>query len=192
LRGHDVQEQRWSAPPDVASVHPVALTDIGVLAVETQVSLRFVGDMISAGILTPFEPRPRVEYRLWTLTADAADVVTASRLSVTCMPTRVDERRVLCVVPDLSRTQFFAIDSSTRAVEPLASVRGLVFIRGDAGNGWLSGWREGRPVLFQPATRQGLTLGEQERRVYQLTIADTVIGAVSSRGEQSIISLYQR
>ena len=83
------------------------------------------------------------------------------------------------------------VDPRAARPVPLAFVPGRLYVRSDAGNGWLTGWWNGNAVVVHPSTRQGLTIAASAGRVHQLTIAGDALGAVSHEEDESILSLYR-
>jgi len=184
-----VVEKLWKATADDADgVEAISSSTSGVLTLESQSR----PSMFGAG---PFERWASIvqtdlhtESQIWTIGDHGRAAVTASRLDLRCGRLSSGGEAAMCTAFDGTRTRFFEVNS----LKALASVAGHFYLRGDAGGGWVAGWWDGEPVLLRTATRNAIRVrGLDGSRVDELAITETVIGAVSSGIDGSIVRLYK-
>ena len=189
----NIREERWTAPPrDIDHVEAVSISHGAVLALESR---RRPG-LLSGGRLWRWAAILQQDYHgdswFWSVSQRDRSTFLDSRLEVACRGTsRAGD--ATCTAFDGSRTGLFALDPATRQATPLAFVPGRFYLRRDEGEGWLQGWWDYEPVLLRAATRQGLRLGEvQRKRLTHLAIAGRTLAAAlwSADGDGSTIRLY--
>jgi hypothetical protein len=186
----NVSEERWSgrglADADIRSVSNGA-----VLAIETRyTSSRLVNRLF--GAWAPLMPSVgRTESRFWSIEDSGPSMFASSRLNMVCLTASGDAEATLCTAFDGLRTRLFAVDPSTRRPEPLASVNGRFYLRGDAGCGWLAGWWDRSLVLVKASTGEAFRLADGEwHSPMLLAKTDTVLGAVFENRRGSVVRLY--
>jgi hypothetical protein len=188
-----VLEKLWKAPADdTDEVEAISSSRSEVLTLESQSRPSMFGagpfqrwaSIVQTGLHT--------ESHIWTTSDHGRSAVTASRLDLRCRRLSTDGEAAVCTAFDGTRTRFFEVNSLTRTLKALASVAGHFYLRGDAGGGWVAGWWDGEPVLLRTATRSAIRVrGLDGSRVDELAITETVIGAVSSTADGSIVRLYK-
>jgi len=188
-----VLEKLWKAPADdTDAVEAISSSRSEVLTLESQSRPSMFGagpfqrwaSIVQTGLHT--------ESHIWTTSDHGRSAVTASRLDLRCRRLSTDGEAAVCTAFDGTRTRFFEVNSLTRTLKALASVAGHFYLRGDAGGGWVAGWWDGEPVLLRTATRSAIRVrGLDGSRVDELAITETVIGAVSSTADGSIVRLYK-
>ena len=189
--GTAVREERWKSPADIDVVDAIAVWRENVLALETRYRPWFFDSGPLWRMASVFRPGSRSESRFWTLSAGQRSLIASSRLDITCRSSSFDDQLTTCAAFDGTRTRLFTVDPAERQMTPLVSMRGRLYVRGDSGRGWLTGWWNRTAVVVRTATGEAISVADRDgQRAYQLATSEQVLGAVSSTPGGSTIRVY--
>jgi hypothetical protein len=186
----DITQVRWPVPTVGRDARgwptATAAATSGALVLETRYDAYLSAQFLWRSLLLP---PGHASSQLRRINAESQDVLSVSEIDTACVTDAADDDRLVCTAFDGTRTRILAIDPATSVVSPVAILDGRFVIHGRPAHGWLTGWKDSRPVALRLATREGWAPSDRTA-VYGLAVADRFLGTVSGEDQGVVVRLF--